>query len=34
VGADGVPLYKDASHLRPGHVRARVTYLDHLLRLD
>ena len=29
---DGMPIYKDAVHLRPRYVRSAVTYLDHVLR--
>lgn len=28
----GEPMYKDAAHLRPTYVRAKVTYLDEVLR--
>ncbi len=31
---DGVPIYKDAVHLRPRHVRTAVTFLDGVLRRD
>ena len=29
---DGIPIYKDANHLRPSFVRAHVEYLDQALR--
>ena len=31
IEADGVPVYRDGSHLRPSYVRDRVSYLDDIL---
>jgi hypothetical protein len=32
VSADGLPIFRDDNHLRPGYVQTKVTYLDRVVQ--